>query len=93
MNVVETKTIDGEIIVSEYEEVWQVNKNMAVDDVFPTDDISYVNVQTSKDGVVKLYQNIHISTIHISHGTPTFMQSTDIDIPPPSKKCGGCPGR
>jgi hypothetical protein len=93
MNVVETKIIDGELFITEYQETWQVNKNIAVDDIFPTDNISYINFQTTKDNVVKLYKDIHISTISISHGTPSYLLQQEQTNSPPSKKCGGCPGR
>jgi hypothetical protein len=88
LSVIETKNIDGQLIINEFEETMTVNKMIHIIEIFKTDNISLINFQTEVDNTIRLYQNADLTmfTIHYTDGPPQSMEPSN--SPPPSSPCG-----
>ena len=90
ISVVETKVVNGDIIISEYDITGEQNRLLLIDEIIRTENPSIINARIERDGVIKTYTNIDITKVSILN-MPTDPTAISTNSPP--KPCGGCPGK
>lgn len=90
VSAIETKMVDGEVTINEFEKSFDNHFTVAITSMFPTEKISQVNLMVETENSTTIYQNIDLSLISILKGDiPEFLQSkSPPDKPPPCGTCG-----